>query len=261
MQKTEQMSFWDHLDELRGVIIRCLVAWAVCAVVCFLFKDHLFAVFFAPSKSDFILYRLLERLATATGIETLSIGEVHTNFINTELTGQFATHLSISLWSGLVLAMPYMAVCFYGFISPALYKKEKSLLIGSILSGTALFAVGVTVNYFVIFPFSFRFLSGYQVDASVENIISLGSYISSLLVMSLILGILFELPVVGWLLGKAGVINANLLIRYRKYAIVGILIVAAVITPTGDAFTLMLVTVPIYILYEFTILIVRYSAQ
>ena len=91
------MSFWDHLDELRGVIIRCLVAWAVCAVVCFLFKDHLFAVFFAPSKSDFILYRLLERLATATGIETLSIGEVHTSFINTELTGQFATHLGISL--------------------------------------------------------------------------------------------------------------------------------------------------------------------
>lgn len=252
----EQMTFWEHVEVFRKVLFRCIIVWAVCAVGAFCFKDMLFGLLFAPSESDFLLYRGLCRLAELTGIASLCPGDFTAQFINTELASQFMTHLKIALWTGVVVAFPYLIIQLYGFIAPALYKQEKRYSVMLIIFGVLLFAMGVLLNYFVIFPFSFRFLSTYQVQDAVINQISLSSYISTFLMLSLLLGILFEIPIVGYFLAKLGIINAGTLKDYRKHAFVTICIIAAVITPTADIFTLMLVTLPIYLLYELTIGIV-----
>ncbi|MBQ7697790.1 MAG: twin-arginine translocase subunit TatC [Paludibacteraceae bacterium] len=248
MEKT----FWDHLDELRAVLIRCLIAWAVCAAAMFCFRDILFAVLFAPASPDFITYRLIDRLL-GQGWS----GDASTvSFINTQLSAQFTVHLRVAALMGLVVAFPFLIGQAYGFVALALYPKEKRAAARIIGFGTLLFLGGVALNYFVIFPFAFRFLATYQVQPQVVNQIALDSYVSTFLILSLMMGILFELPLVVWALGKAGLIRAAWLKRYRRHALVALLIIAAVITPTGDAFTLLLVTLPLYLLYELSIRLV-----
>ena len=243
-------SFWDHLDELRSVLIRCVVAWGICAVAAFCSRDALFAFLFAPSHPDFITYRLLRSLPCGEGW-----GEVSVSFINTQLAAQFTTHMQVAALAGLVIAFPYLVWQLYGFLSPALYPNEKRAAGRIIGFGTLLFLCGVALNYLIIFPFAFRFLATYQVQPEVVNQIALDSYVSTLLILSLLMGILFEMPLVAWALGKAGLLEAAWLRQYRRHALVSLMIVAAVITPTGDAFTLLLVTVPLYLLYELSIMI------
>ena len=226
------MTFWEHLDELRGVIIRCLAVTLVLMGVAFVFKEEVFAVVLYPKGEDLHL-------------------------INTAVTGQFVTHMMVSFYAGLVGAMPYILYQLFHFVSPALYRQERRLVLCLVLSGYIMFALGVLFTYFVIFPFTLHFLGNYQVDAEVENLISLGSYIDTLLMLSLTLGIVFELPVVSWLLGRFGLLHADLMRRHRRDALLAIVVVAAIITPTSDAFTLMLVSVPVYLLYEISILVVR----
>ena len=257
MSQAEVGSFWDHLDVLRKVLFRCLIAWGIAAVAAFCFKDVLFGLLFAPSKDGFASYRLMAWLCATTGWQSLCPGGFEASFINTELAAQFMTHIKVALWAGLVMASPYLIVQLYGFVAPALYDNEKKQSGPILVWGTLLFVLGVLMNYFVIFPFSFRFLNNYQVYAEVHNQISLDSYISTFLMLSLLMGILFEIPIVNYLLAKAGLLQAATLKKYRRHAIVGIAIVAAVITPTGDAVTLTLVTLPIYLLYEASILIVN----
>ena len=241
-------SFWDHLDELRSVLIRCVVAWGICAVAAFCFRDALFAFLFAPAHPDFITYRLLDSLSLGEGW-----GEVL--FINTQLAAQFTTHMQVAALAGLVIAFPYLVWQLYGFLSPALYPNEKRAAGRIIGFGTVLFLCGVALNYLIIFPFAFRFLATYQVQPEVVNQIALDSYVSTLLILSLLMGILFEMPMVAWALGKAGLLEAAWLKQYRRHALVALMIVAAVITPTGDAFTLLLVTIPLYLLYELSIMV------
>lgn len=243
-------SFWDHLDELRSVLIRCVVAWGICAVAAFCFRDALFAFLFAPSHPDFITYRLLRSLPCGEGW-----GEVSISFINTRLAAQFTVHMQVAALAGLVIAFPYLLWQLYGFLSPALYPHEKRAAGRIIGFGTLLFLCGVALNYLVIFPFAFRFLATYQVQPEVVNRIALDSYVSTLLILSLLMGILFEMPLVAWALGKAGLLEAAWLRQYRRHALVALMILAAVITPTGDAFTLMLVTIPLYLLYELSIMV------
>lgn len=246
----EAMSFWAHLDVLRGVLLRCLAAWAVCSVAAFCFKDALFGFVFAPAQDDFCLYRLL-------GSWGMDIEPLHISFINTELAAQFTTHLEVAAWAGLVLCMPYIIYLLYGFIAPALYSSEKRHVITALTAGTACFAAGVVFCYFVIFPLSVRFLASYQVYHAVANMISLKSYIGTFVVLGIWLGVLFELPVFTYALGRLGVINAGILRRYRRHAVVVIMIIAAVITPTSDIFTLAIVTIPVYALYELSIFTVK----
>ena len=244
-------SFWDHLDELRSVLIRCVVAWGVCAVAAFCFRDALFAFLFAPSHPDFITYRWLNSFV----FEHSGLSTFDSQFINTRLAAQFTTHMQVAALAGLVIAFPYFIWQLYGFLSPALYPNEKRAA-GSIIGfGTLLFLCGVALNYLVIFPFAFRFLATYQVQPEVVNQIALDSYVSTLLILSLLMGILFEMPMVAWALGKAGLLEAAWLKQYRRHALVALMILAAVITPTGDAFTLMLVTIPLYLLYELSIIV------
>lgn len=239
------MSFWDHLDELRGSIIKMVVVVVSCAVVAFCFKDVLFDVVLAPHKSDFISYRLM-------GAEDFSI-----QLMNTGLTEQFMIHLRVSLYAGLLIASPYVLYLLFCFVSPGLYDNERKYATAIVVSAYLMFIVGTLVNYFIIFPLTVRFLGTYQVSSEVTNMLTLQSYTDTLISMSLVMGVVFELPVVSWILGRMGLLHHQVMSRYRRHAIVVILIVAAVITPTTDVFTLTAVSLPIWLLYEVSILIVR----
>lgn len=255
--ENERMTFWEHLEVFRHILFRCLAIWGVCSIAAFCFKNEIFQIIFAPSRNDFILYRLLCRLAEATSISSLCPGDFHANFINTQLTSQFMTHLGVSMCVGVIIAMPYLIYKLYGFVSPALYQHERKYSFVLIFSSFVLFGMGILLNYFVIFPFSFRFLSTYQVQDFVVNQIALSSYTSTLLVLSLLLGIVFEIPILAYFLTKLGVINHQLMRNYRRHAFVVICILAAIITPTADIFTLLLVACPIALLYEFSIRVVK----
>ncbi len=241
----EAMTFWDHLDELRSVMIRVLVVTGVAAVVAFCLKDELFAIVLAPRSSDFITYRLM-------GVEPFSV-----HLMNTGLTEQFMIHMKTAVYAGVLVASPYIIYMLFRFVSPALYDNERryaTLLCGS---GYVMFMLGTAINYFLIFPLTVKFLGTYQVSPDVANMLTLQSYMDTLLMMSLVMGIVFELPVVSWILGRMGLVNAQMMQSMRRHAIVAILVVAAIITPTTDAFTLLVVALPIWLLYELSIVIVR----
>lgn len=239
------LTFWDHLDELRAVLIRILVITAIAAVAAFCLKKELFAVVLAPRSSDFITYRVM-------GVEPFCI-----NLMNTGLTEQFMIHLRTALYAGVLVALPYILYQLFRFVSPALYDHERryaTLLVGS---GYMMFMMGTLLNYLLIFPLTVKFLGTYQVSPDVANMLTIQSYIDTLLMMNFVMGIVFELPVVCWLLGKMGLVTAQIMSQWRRHAVVVILIVAAIITPTTDAFTLFLVALPIWLLYEMSIWIVR----
>ncbi len=253
--QAEKQSFWEHLDELRGVILRSLGVAVLFGIIAFFFKDTLFKIVFAPKYDDFVTYRLIDRACRALGMETLPGFNVE--LINTGLAQQFIVHLKTALCAGVLCASPYIIYSIFSFVSPALYTRERKYATMMIVSGYAMFMLGVAVSYFIVFPVTFQFLGTYQVDPDVINLIDLDSYMSTLAMMCLCMGIVFELPVLAWLFARLGLLTSSFLKTYRRHAIVVILIVAAIITPTTDAFTLMLVAVPIWMLYEVSILIVR----
>lgn len=254
---TNNLSFWEHLDELRSVLIKSLLAWCVTTIGAFVFKDQLFTWLFAPSQPDFVLYRGLCRLAQMTGWKALCPEPITIEFINTELTAPFFTHLQVAMFTGLLIALPLIIWWLYGFIAPALYKEEKRYLVILAVVAMQLFLLGVIVSYFLIFPLSFRFLGSYQVTPLVVNQISLSSYISLLFTLCALMGLLFEVPILTWFLARMGIIQKEQLRHYRRHVFVATLIVAAVITPTGDPFTLLIVTIPVYMLYELSIAIIK----
>ena len=241
----EGLTFWDHLDELRSVLIRILVVTALAAAVAFCLKDELFAIVLAPRSSDFITYRLM-------GVEPFNI-----SLMNTGLTEQFMIHLRTAFYAGILIALPYTLYLLFRFVSPALYDNERKYATTLVGSGYVMFMLGTLLNYLLIFPLTVKFLGTYQVSPDVANMLTIQSYIDTLLMMSLVMGIVFELPVVSWLLGRMGLVNARMMSLWRKHAVVAILVVAAIITPTTDAFTLFVVALPIWLLYELSILIVK----
>ena len=245
MSETPTMTFWDHLDELRSVIIRTVVVTVVAAAVAFCLKEQLFEVVLAPRTSDFITYKLL-------GVEPFSI-----HLMNTGLTEQFMIHLKTAMYAGVLVALPYIVYLLFRFVSPALYDNERKYATLLCTSGYLMFMLGTLLNYFLIFPLTVKFLGTYQVSPDVANMLTLQSYMDTLLMMNLVMGIVFELPVVSWILGKMGLVNAKMMSAMRRHAIVAILIIAAIITPTTDAFTLFIVALPIWLLYEVSILIVK----
>lgn len=249
------MTFWDHLDVLRGSLLRMAAVTVACAVVAFAFKDAVFAAILAPKHDDFILYRLLAGVSgwLADG----SPSSFHVELINTGLAEQFKIHVKTSLYVGLMAASPYCLYELFRFVSPGLYPKERRYGVRAVVSGYVMFLFGVALCYFLIFPLTFRFLGTYQVSPDVENLITLQSYMDTLLVMCFLLGILFELPIVCWVLGKLGILRRTFMRRYRKHAVVVILVVSAIITPTSDIFTLCIVALPICLLYEVSTFLVK----
>ena len=243
---SEQATFWEHLDELRSVIIRSLLVVVAAAIAAFLLKDWLFGVVLAPRSSQFVSYRLL-------GIDD----SFQLSLMNTGLTEQFMTHMRVSVYAGLLLASPYVLYQLFGFIAPGLYKNERQAATWIAVSAYAMFLLGTLVNYLLIFPLTIRFLGTYQVSPDVANMLTLQSYIDTFIGMSFVMGVVFELPVVCAILGKMGLINGRMMAQYRRHAVVAILVVSAIITPTTDAFTLLVVALPIWLLYEVSIWIVR----
>lgn len=249
------MTFWDHLDVLRGSLLRMVAVTVACAVVAFAFKDAVFAAILAPKHDDFILYRLLA--GVNSWLADGSPSSFHVELINTGLAEQFKIHVKTSLYVGLMAASPYCLYELFRFVSPGLYPKERRYGVRAVVSGYVMFLLGVALCYFLIFPLTFRFLGTYQVSPDVENLITLQSYMDTLLVMCFLLGILFELPIVCWVLGKLGILRRKFMRRYRKHAVVVILVVSAIITPTSDIFTLCIVALPICLLYEVSTFLVK----
>lgn len=251
-----EMSFWDHLDELRRVLMRIILVTAVIGIGVFMFKDEVFAAVLAPSKGDFVTYRWINHLLVLLGWDSMLIPNTDISLINTQLAAQFMTHITVSMTIGLVAAAPYVVYELFGFVKPALYDDERRYSNRIMTSVVILFFVGVAMNYFVIFPVSVRFLGTYQVNEGVINTIALSSYISTFTTLSLMMGLVFEIPVLAYFLARAGMITGDILARYRRHAFIIIMIVSAFITPP-DAFTLALMTVPLYGLYEVSIVIAR----
>jgi len=186
------------------------------------------------------------------GVEPFSI-----HLMNTGLTEQFMIHLKTAMYAGVLVASPYIIWQLFRFISPALYDNERKYATLLCTSGYLMFMLGTALNYFLIFPLTVKFLGTYQVSPDVANMLTLQSYMDTLLMMCLVMGIVFELPVVSWILGRMGLINRQMMRAMRRHAVVVILVIAAIITPTTDAFTLFVVALPIWLLYEVSILIVK----
>lgn len=252
--ETNTQSFWEHLDVLRAAIIKIVAVAVVFGIAAFFFKEQLFDVVLAPKDDRFITYRLLNRITAWAGgsMDSFSI-----RLINTGLAQQFIIHMKTALCAGVLCASPYILYQLFRFVSPALYDNERRYVTRMVGGGYAMFSLGVLVSYFLIFPLTFRFLGTYQVSGEVDNLISLDSYISTLVMMCLAMGIVFEIPILSWLFAKLGFLSAEFMRKYRKHAIVIILAVSAIITPTSDVFTLSLVALPMWILYEVSILIVK----
>ena len=237
-------TFWEHLDVLRWTIIRSLVAVVVFAVIAFCLKEWLFAVVLAPTTSNFVTFRLM-------GSPDFAI-----HLINTGLTEQFMTHMRTAAYAGLLCASPYVLYQLFRFVSPGLYQNERKAAYWIVGSAYLMFIVGTLVCYFIIFPLTVRFLGTYQVSTDIDNMLTLQSYIDTLISMCLVIGLVFELPVVCSILGKMGLVSGGLMRNYRRHAVVAILVVAAIITPTTDIFTLLVVSLPIWLLYEVSIWLV-----
>ena len=241
----EPQTFWDHLDVLRASLIRMAIAVVIFGIVAFCMKEALFSIVLAPCSSDFITYRLL-------GAEAF-----HIHLMNTGLTEQFMIHMRTAIYAGLLVASPYILYELFRFVSPGLYQNERHYAVWIVGAAYLMFIIGTLINYFVVFPLTVRFLGTYQVSPEVANMLTLQSYIDTLLGMSLVMGMVFELPVVCALMGRMGLLTDHFMAEYRRHAVVAILVVAAIITPTTDVFTLFIVALPIYLLYEVSIQIVR----
>lgn len=251
---TDKQSFWEHLNVLRAAIVKIVAIVTVFSITGFCFKEELFAVVLAPKNDGFITYRLFNWIAAWAGGETESFAVL---LINTGLAQQFIIHMKTALCTGVLCASPYIIYQLFRFVSPALYTNERKYVMRVVGGGYVMFVVGILVSYFLIFPLTFRFLGMYQVSEDVANLITLDSYISTLVLMCLSMGIVFEIPILSWLFAKLGLLSADFMRRYRKHAIVIILVVAAIITPTSDMFTLSLVALPMWLLYEVSIFIVN----
>jgi sec-independent protein translocase protein TatC len=237
-------TFWDHLDVLRSCLFKIAVVTVGASVIAFCFKELLFDIVLAPRESDFITYRLF-------GLHPEKV-----NLMNIGLTEQFMIHMKTSFYVGFLLASPYILYQIFCFVAPGLYDNERKYAVKLVGGVYVMFMIGTLINYLCIFPMTVNFLGNYKVSEDVANMLTLQSYMDTLLMMNLVMGIVFELPMICWILGKLGLINAAFMRNYRRHAIVIILIASAVITPTGDAFTLSIVALPIWMLYEISIIIV-----
>ena len=255
----EEMSFWDHLEALRWTIFRCVIALIVFAIGAFVVLYSQFdEIVLAQIHGDFILYRVLCKLTSSVPFlpdfcdETFNV-----HMFNVGLAAPFFTHMSTSFWMALLLTFPYLVFEVWRFISPALYENEKKNVRWVFLFGTIMFFVGCAVGYFMVFPMTLRFFAAYNISEYIESQSSLESYISIQLTLVFVMGVVFEMPLISWLLSQLGILNRSFFNKYRRHAIVGLLIAAAFITPSSDPFTLGCVFFPLYGLYELSAFFVK----
>lgn len=253
---TEQekvMTFWDHLDELRMHIVRSLIAVVILAIVAFLNRHFVFdQVILAPSTSDFFTNRALCQLGEWLSLDILCIDDMKLDIINIKMSGQFLTHMYISIIAGFIFAFPYILWEIWRFVQPAMLDNEKKYSKGGLFVSTFLFLTGILFSYYLIVPLTVNFLGTYQVSETVMNQISLSSYISTVVSVTFAVGIVFELPILVYFLTKIGVLTPDFMKKNRKYMFVILLVLSAIITPP-DMFSQVLVVLPLIGLYELSI--------
>ena len=251
----KEMTFWDHLTELRKRLIRMVLAWLVMTVVAFANSRFIFdEILLAPKDTTFVTYKWLCRLGELIHVDSLCLPPMELTIINLNLSGQFMTDMTVSMFAGLILAFPIIIFQLWQFVMPALYVTERKYARQAVFVMSLLFIIGILFSYYLMVPWTLNFLGTYQVSTDVANQISLSSYISTVTTTILSVGVVFELPVVVYVLSKIGIVTPDFLKKNRKYAFVIILILAAIITPP-DVFSQIMVTVPLYSLYEISILV------
>lgn len=249
------MSFWDHLEVLRWALFRSACVLAVVMVGTFIAMPYIFDRFIlAPTSNEFFTYRWLNKIGGS--IVSLS-PDFNVQIININVASQFMTHISTSISMAAIIAFPYFLWEIWKFIEPALFEDEIKHLRPAFLGGTLMFYIGCAIGYTLVFPFTFRFLVEYNLSPGITNQINLQSYIDNFTMLILVMGIVFEMPLLAWLLGILGILRKSFLRKYKRHAVIVLLIAAAIITPSGDPFTLMLVFIPLYVLYELSILVVK----
>ena len=250
----QEYSFWEHLEVLRWTLIRILASVAVFFTLFFIGYKFVFSqIILPPLNSGFISYRVLKSFFELIGLAPSLLADFQIHLINYELSGQFLLQVSVSAMLSVVAVFPYILYEIWRFVRPALYENEIRNVGRVFFFSSFLFYLGAAVSYFIIFPLTVRFLGTYQVSELIPNQISVQSYFNALVVLVLCIGLTFEMPVLSYFLSKAGIISRQLLASGRKYAFIIILILAAVITPTSDPFTMMVVAIPLYLLYEVSI--------
>jgi sec-independent protein translocase protein TatC len=251
-----EMSFFDHLEALRWHLVRAAIAIVIFTAGAFYFYDFIFdTIIMGPAKPSFWTYRMLCELGAYLHRDGFCINKININLINTEMAGQFTLQINSALLIGITLGFPYLLWEIWRFIKPALHEKERKAASGFVVYATFLFILGIMFGYFVITPESINFLSGYTVSTKIQNLFSIDSYISSVATLTLATGVVFELPILVYILSSLGVLTAKFMRETRRYAVVVILIVAAVVTPTPDMMTMTVVSIPLFILYEVGILV------
>lgn len=252
---SQYLTMEGHLDVLRKMLFRIVSVVIVIAGIIFYYKTETFELLLAPRNNDFYTFKAIESILQKIGWD-FHFSEYHIPLISTELSAQFMTHVTVSCILAVLLASPYIVFELFKFISPALYESERRYSYLVICVVYFLFLLGLAMSYFVLFPISFQFLATYQVNDAISSTITLDSYISTFTTLTFVMGVVFQLPVLAFILGKMGLIDASILSKYRAYAFVLIMIIAAIITPP-DIFTLVLVTIPIYGLYEVCIIVLK----
>jgi sec-independent protein translocase protein TatC len=271
MSEEKEMSFLDHLDVLRGHLVRAVLAILVCAIVAFVNMPYIFHhIILAPARIDFITYRGLCKISTwvctswpslCDAGSSLCVDKIDFALQSRSMSGQFTMHITASLVAGLVLAFPYVVWEIWRFIKPALYPKEKKSTSGSVFFVTILFAAGVLFGYFIVAPLSINFLANYKLDPSIQNFFDITSYISTICLLVLGSGLMFQLPVLVYILTSIGMITPAYMRKYRKHAVILNFVIAAFITPSPDMFTMTLVAMPLLFLYELSIFISAYCIR
>lgn len=257
--KVPEMSFWEHIDAFRSILIRMVLVVLGLMIFFFVYMRFIFdTIILAPCRGDFILYQLFNQITQYLSfVPEFSTENFNVELINIKLASQFFIHMSTSFWLAIVFAFPIILYLIWGFIKPALYKNELKGIRTALSLGSIMFYIGIACGYLVIFPVTLRFLAEYQVSTSVPNQISLDSYMDNFLALIFIMGVTFEMPLLAWTLSAVGILKRSFFRKFRRYAIVILLVTAAIITPTGDPFTLMLVFCPLFLLYELSALLVK----
>lgn len=253
----KEWSFWETLDKIRGSLFRVVIALLIFSTLSFIAKDIIFnQILLAPSKANFVTYNILCQIGETLGQTNLCMSNLNLSIVNLTLSGQFMKHFWVSIYAGFILTFPYILLEIWRFAQPFLSPKIRKSVYRGIPVFTLLFFTGVLFSYFIIVPITIYFLSTYQISSIISNTISLDSYLTTVVTLTLAMGFVFEIPIVLFNLAKIGLVSKDFLKKQRKYAVIILLVVAAFITPGSDLFSLILVSLPLYALYEVSIFII-----
>lgn len=256
MAEEKEMAFLDHLEELRWHVVRAVGATFICMIVAFVFIKEIFEnIVFAPARIDFPAFKYMCKLGKLTGFDELCVAELPFKVQSRNMTGQFMMSLTAAFVIGLIVAFPYVVWELWSFVKPGLQNKERKFSKGAVVAISFLFLLGVSFGYFILSPMTIWFLSTYSISDMIVNEFDITSYVSTISSLILGCGLLFQFPMVIYFLSKVGIVTPELMRKYRKHSIVVILILGAIITPSGDPFSLTVISLPLYVLFEISIYI------